>query len=422
MKETSRSIDRRALLAGGLGLGGLVWLGGHGEARIRIFGERDGDAGQATAQRTLLLVQLTGGNDALSMVVPYGDDAYGRARTSTRHDAKSVLKLDGYRGLHANLAGLKSMWDEGHLALVEGCGYPNPIRSHFKSYEVWHTASDKGRSLGTGWIGKLVAKAWPDDATPELVVHVGSAAPYSVYSTQHPPLVFQTPASYRWVGPESEDMEAYRRAAEMDQKELDERKNGGRDKALERLRGVLSDANASSARVRKAAAAYKPRAKYPDDEFGEALRVVASLLDARLGSRVLSVELGGFDTHNNQKNAHDNLMKRLDDGLSAFFADVRGTSAGQDVVAVVFSEFGRRVQENGSRGTDHGVAAPMLVMGAKIDGGLYGKHPSLEALDDGDLVHTTDFRSVYGTLIDKWMGADHASVLGARYPTLRFLA
>jgi uncharacterized protein (DUF1501 family) len=324
--------------------------------------------------------------------------------------------------LHPALVNLRRFFEEKKLAIIEGAGYPNPIRSHFKSYEVWHTASERGRSVGEGWIGKLCDVAWQQSSTPELVVHVGSNSPYSVFSTTHPPLIFQTPASYRWVSPESDDMLAYRKAAEDDMKELEKnRKASGRDKAIDRLRGVLADANESSMRIRKASAAYRPKKTYPDDEFGEALRVAAALIDARIGTRVLSVELGGFDTHNNQRGAHDNLMKRLDAGLSAFFDDVRGTPAGDEVVVMVYSEFGRRVKENGSRGTDHGVAAPMLVLGSRVHGGLYGKHPSLVDLDEGDLVHTTDFRSVYGSVIDAWFQVDHAKVLGARYPKLDFL-
>jgi uncharacterized protein (DUF1501 family) len=354
--------------------------------------------------------------------VPYADDGYNSARTSIRVEKNDVIKLDDYRGFNPNLKGLKGIWDDGHLALIEGCGYPHPIRSHFQSYEIWHTASERGRLAGEGWIGKLCDCAWPKDSTPELVVHVGSTAPYSLYSMTHPPLAFQTPATYRWVGTETEDMQAYRKAAEADMQELEKhRKETGQEAMLKRLRGVLDDANESSVKIRRAAAGYDPKTKYPDDDLGEALRIAASLVDARLGSRVVSVELSGFDTHQNQRQQHDNLMKKLDAGLTAFMEDLKGRTIANDVVVMVFSEFGRRVKENGSRGTDHGVAAPMMVIGHKVKGGLYGKHPSFKDLDDGDLAFTTDFRSVYGTVIDRWFGADHAKVLNAKYPTLGFL-
>jgi uncharacterized protein (DUF1501 family) len=416
-------LDRRSILLGGLGLGGLVVLGSNANARVKLWGAPQSSQKEGPgAGRTLVLLQLTGGNDALSMVVPWADDGYNSARTTIRVEEKDVIKLDDYRGFNPNLKGLKGIWDDGHLALIEGCGYPHPIRSHFQSYEIWHTGSERGRLAGEGWIGKLCDCAWPKDDTPELVVHVGATAPYSLYSLTHPPLAFQTPATYRWVSPETDDMQAYRKAAEADMKELEKhKKETGQEAMLKRLRGVLDDANESSVKIRRAAASYDPKTKYPDDDLGEALRIAASLVDARLGSRVVSVELSGFDTHQNQRQQHDNLMKKLDAGLTAFMADLKGRTIANDVVVMVFSEFGRRVKENGSRGTDHGVAAPMMVIGHKVKGGLYGKHPSFKDLDAGDLAFTTDFRSVYGTVIDRWFGADHTKVLSAKYPTLGFL-
>jgi uncharacterized protein (DUF1501 family) len=419
--EFESALDRRSLLVGAGALGGWIVLGPRANARVELFGplgEHDGPGGT----RTLVLVQLTGGNDALSMVVPYADDAYAAARPSLKFQQSEVLKLDDYRGLNPNLKGLRALYDDGRLAIVEGCSYPNPIRSHFQSYEVWHTADARGRNSGPGWVGKLCDHAWPKETTPELVVHVGATAPYSVFSLTHPPLAFQTPATYRWAGTESEDLAAYRHAAEEDMKRLESsRKESGQDAMLRRLRGVLEDANESSRKVRRAAGLYATDVKYPDDDLGDSLRLAAALVDARLGSRVISVELSGFDTHQNQRGTHNGLMKRLDDALTAFLADMKARTAGDEVVVMVFSEFGRRVKENGSGGTDHGVAAPMLLLGNKVKGGLYGKHPSLTDLDAGDLKFTTDFRSVYGTVIDRWFGSDHAPVLGAQYPTLECL-
>ncbi|MBL8860973.1 MAG: DUF1501 domain-containing protein [Planctomycetes bacterium] len=418
-------LDRRSLLTAGLGLGGLALLGGRAQARVRLAGPF-GRGAEERAGRVLVLVQLTGGNDGLSTVVPHGDDAYGRARTATRIAANEVLRIDDYRGLHPALKGLKRHYDAGRLAIIEGCGYPEPIRSHFRSYEVWHTANAKGRASGQGWVGRLADAAFGVEETPELVVHVGGTAPYSVYSLSHPPVIFNTPQSYRWIGPETEDLAAYRQAAEADSLRLEDerrkrskKKQTGSEAAIERLRGVLADANESSARIRRAAVAYTPRAEYPADELGESLRIVASLVDARIGTRVVSVELGGFDSHDNQRAQHDGRMRVLDGALSAFLDDLQGRSVADDVLVVVFSEFGRRVQENGSRGTDHGTAGPMLVLGNRVKGGLHGKHPSLTELDRGDLVHTTDFRGVYAAAIERWFGADSARVLGGRFAPIR---
>lgn len=401
-------MDRRTLIVAGLGLFGSLAVGSQASARLRYFAAQAPDTSKK--QRNLVLVQLSGGNDGLSMVVPFADDAYGKARSSSRIGTNEVLKLDTYRGLHPELKGLRAAWDAGALAIVEGCGYPRPNRSHFQSYEIWHTASMRGRDEGEGWIGRLCANAFPNAVVPELVVHVGANAPYSLHSTRFPAVIMQNPNSYKWMGDELSDRETYR-------------ESGGKDKpvsseALRRLRGVLDDANASSLRVRKAMLEHSSTAKYAEDDFSQGLRVAGALLGERTGSRVISVELGGFDTHTNQRAAHDGRMRILDAGLKAFRADLAESGADQDTVIMVFSEFGRRVQENGSRGTDHGVAAPMLVLGAPVQGGLYGKHPSLTELVDGDLAMTTDFRSVYASVAEACFGAQSEVVLGARYPLL----
>jgi uncharacterized protein (DUF1501 family) len=406
--------DRRRLLIGGMAaLGGMALFSGSAEGKVRVFAPRSDDTKDATG-RTLVLLQFSGGHDALSMVVPYGDDGYNQNRKATRIDAQDVLHIDKYRGLHPNLKKLKSVYDDGRLAIVEGCGYPHPIRSHFKSMEVWHTAQERGRQSGEGWIGRLCDAAWGKDETAELVVNIGPNMPYSVYCPKHPALSFQTPASYKWVASGGDDGEMYKKAGETNEK-------SGAGKVLDRLRGVLNDAQESSIKVRRAVAEYKPRKEYPDEEFAQTLRVAAALVNANIGSRVIAVELGGFDTHNNQRNRHDALMRRLDAALPVFLDDIKGTPGGDDTIVLAFSEFGRRLKENGSGGTDHGVAAPMFVAGTRVNGGLHGKHPSLDVLDDGDLVHTTDFRSVYGTVIEKWFATDQSKVLDARYPLLPIL-
>lgn len=413
--------DRRRMLAGGAAAcGGLFLAPRGGWPGLRLLGPFAAANGD-TAPRTLVLLQLSGGNDGLSMVVPHGDDAYYRNRGTIGLDRKSVLAIDRYRGLHPALGRLKSIYDDGRLAIVEGCGYPNPVRSHFKSMDIWHAASERGRYVGEGWIARLARTAWPGEESAELVVHIGSSAPYSVYSATRPAIAFGSPEVYKWFAIKQADLEAYRRAGRNAGTETEpEEGRTGSARVLDRLRGVLSEAQESSLRVRQAATSYVPRVAYPTTLVGNSLRAAAALIDARMGTRVLSVELGGFDSHNNQRNQHDGRMRELDEALGAFLRDIHGTPAGKNVIVVAFSEFGRRVQENGSGGTDHGVAGPMLVAGSSVKGGIFGRHPSLTDLDDGDLRHTTDFRSVYGTVIEKWFGADQAKALDQRYPPLAF--
>lgn len=403
-------IDRRRLLTSGVAaLAGWTLLSRSPNAAVRTWWDGSRPT-PGDVQRTLVLVQLTGGNDGLSTVVPYADDAYHRARTATRIDPAQVLRLNDYLGLHPDLKGLRQVYDRGELGVVVGVGYPNPVRSHFKSMEIWHSAATDARSTAEGWIGRLAEAAWSAEQDPERIVHVGATAPFSLHSRAHPPIAFATPANYQWVAPDAGEGEAYARSAESSA--------GNATGVLARLRGVHADARESSLRIRGAIARYAPRKEYPDEEFARSMRVAAALIDARLGSRVISVELGGFDTHNNQRAEHDTAMKRLDTALTPFLEDLRGTPAGDETLVVAFSEFGRRVLENGSRGTDHGCAGPMFIAGRRAKGGVIGKHPSLTELDDGDLVHTTDFRSVYASVIEKWFGVEQTKVLGAQYPLL----
>jgi len=397
-------IDRRLLLHG-LGVGvGMGLVPRHLGALPRTS-EDD--------ERRLVLVQLSGGNDGLSMVVPYGDDGYHRVRKQIRHDEKEVLALDGYRGFNKALRRLHERYQEGQLALIEGVGYENPIRSHFRSFDVWHTADPRGRASGEGWVGKLCEAAFGEEIRPERVVHVGRKPPYSVYSTTHPALSFSLPRNYRWIEHEDElaDMGG---AAGSDTRTAKERR-------LAHLRSLMDSARDSSRAVRSAVAAHRPRVDYPSDPFADSLRSAAALVHSDLDTRVISVELGGFDTHADQRNRHQRLMEILDAGLTPFLQDLETSEAGRKTLVLVFSEFGRRVAENASRGTDHGCAGPMFAAGAPVQGGLYGKHPSLSELDEGDLVYTTDFRSVYATAIQATFSIEPERVLGADYPRLEFV-
>lgn len=403
--------DRRALLrSAAAGIGGWCFFAGRPRAARMAFA-----AGRAAeSPSTLVVLQLSGGNDGLSTVVPYGDDAYQRARPAIRVEPSRLQKLDEYRGLHPGLVGLHGLFQEGRLAIVEGAGYPEPNRSHFKSLEVWHTADPRGRNAGEGWIGRLCSEAFGDAVEVERVVHVGANMPYALHSTQHPAISFVVPEGYRWV--RSSDL------AGPGEPTGENEEASGRERALQRLRAVQKDAQASSAAVRAAAARYRASVEYPSNALGDALRATAALVNGRLGTRIVSVELDGFDTHNDQRRRHDQLMTTLDGALTAFVHDLAASEAGRATLVVAFSEFGRRVAENGSRGTDHGTAGPMFVAGARVRGGLFGKHPSLTDLAAEDLVHTTDFRSVYGTLIEACFDVRHPKVLGGPYPKLGFLA
>ena len=408
--STSESLDRRTLLRGIGALGALSFTSRRGlGASLSLSPGLSPTAGMGT----LVLLQMTGGNDGLSMVVPFGDDAYHSSRKTVAHKKSDVLAIDEYRGLNKKLGALRARYDAGEVAIIEGCGYPEPNRSHFKSMEIWHAGDTRGRASGDGWIGRMSEAVWEQEIDPNRVIHVGGTTPYALESGVHPAASFAFAEGYRWVGTEG-NMKAYEEGKSAP---------GSTDSGstLDALRSAYSAARGSSSAIRKAALGYRPRVAYPDTGIGLALGTAAALIQGGIGSRILSVGLKGFDTHNRQVVRHNGLMQDLDEALSAFHANLKGTPRGDEVTLMAFSEFGRRLAENGSKGTDHGVAGPMFVMGKGVRGGLYGKHPSLTELDKGDLVHTTDFRRVYGEVAQSLFGVKSKALFGKSFPRLGFL-
>jgi uncharacterized protein (DUF1501 family) len=406
-------IDRRCVLKGGLAaMGGVALFGGPAAAASRFLARPEGVDDEAPI---LVVLQLAGGNDGLNTIVPFQDDVYHRSR-KIAVDRTKLLPLDDYRGFHPLLGGMRELYERGELAIVEGVGYAQPNRSHFASFDIWHAASMLGKAGGDGWLARLAAAVGHgDERDTNLAVHVGDRAPYSLFSRTASTVCFNDPELYRW----NENEGAICSAAELSMPES----AGGMTEPsaptrVSRVRSTFLQARESSAAIRAAAAEYRPRVEYPDNRLGYAMKVCAALIQARIGARILSVELPGFDTHARQVGKHDYLTETWDGSLAAFLADLRGTPQGERTSVLVFSEFGRRVADNASGGTDHGTAGPTFVAGSKVRGGLYGKHPSLEDLDDGDLKFTTDFRSVYATLIQDWFRADAGAVLGGTYPTL----
>ncbi len=403
---SQRPLARRSLLRLSTALSIPILLGRTGrlfaEERPAIVG------GPAGPRRTLVIVQLSGGNDGLSTIVPYADDAYHKARRTTR--IAKPLPLDDHVGLHPDLDKLRPLYDDGKLAIIQGTGYPKPNRSHFKSLEIWHTADLRGRHRATGWLGRAMDLHLGPTAQTNAVINLGKTAPYAITAKHQRPVSFERLDRYRWDGSE-ERQPAF--------EGLNER--GGEGKQAEWLHDVASAARASSARLRALALRHEPTSPYPKTRGSASLRTVAGLICGGLGTQVYYVTASGFDTHNGQKGRHDRLMRGLGDTLAAFQADLAGHGKADNVLTMVFSEFGRRVKENASGGTDHGVAGPMFLLGGAVRGGLHGRHPSLTDLDKGDLKMTTDFRSVYATVLDRWMGIPASKVLGAEFPALDVL-
>jgi uncharacterized protein (DUF1501 family) len=411
----SMPLDRRSMLAGSLSLGGALALPG---ARARPApGAPEGGAGDAEAP-VLVVIELVGGNDGLNTLVPYADEQYYALRPTVVVPREEVLPLDDHLGLNHRLPLLRAALEAGRLALIRGVGYPNPVYSHFKSFEIWHTASLAGRAAGDGWLARLRAAAWGDDPRPELMVSVG-AEPYSVQSSRFGRLAFEVPEKFLWAG-DGDGRRSYCEAAAEDPAEATD--DPGSAGVLARIYRTLRHSQRTSPRILEAADAYRPNVDYPAGAFGASLRTIAALIEARIGTRIYSAQLDGFDTHANQLARHNDLLVALDQGLGAFLADLAGRSTEKNVLVAVVSEFGRRAAENHSGGTDHGAAGLTLLLGARVRGGLYGQQPALDRLDaDGNLVFSTDFRSVYATAITDWFGVPHERVLGEAFPRLPVL-
>ena len=395
----STRLDRRLFVLGSLG--GLAALARPASARAK-----------AAPARTLVLIQLTGGHDGLSMLVPYSDDGYARVRDATRFTEKDVLALDHRVGLHPELGRLRALFGAGGLALFEGVGYPQPNRSHFHSMDIWHVADTRGRGLGEGWIGRALAQL--PDLPPHAAVHLGPRPPFSLHSSTHAPLCL-TPRLLRAVDPARSRALDEARALDEDVPSANE--------TLALVRERWKDAQASTVRLQAALerADVREAGGYPATPFARDLASAAALVHAEEGVRVVSVELDGFDTHRDQRGRHARLMAELDGALPAFAADLARSDAGREALVLCFSEFGRRVAENASGGTDHGAASLAFALGARVKGGLLGKPPSFERLDDGDLAFTTDFRTLYATCLEHVFALDPTTVLGRGFAPMDFV-
>jgi uncharacterized protein (DUF1501 family) len=399
-----RELLRRGSLLVALGLTAPSWV-----ARSAAAAAEPAQTGGRA--RVLVVVQLGGGNDGLNTIVPVGDEAYYRARpTLAIPRAEAVGLVDGL-ALHPALAPLKALFEASRLAVVQGVGYPNPNRSHFRAMDIWQTGAPERRE-SSGWLGRyLDAQCCGEQPRGPLATAIGEGTPRA-YWNEHV-LVPSIPDLERF----QLEAEPRERADTLDAFRViyDDDEAAGQHEAL--IRRVGADALASSEELKRIAASYRPAVTYPRSQLAGRLQTVAQLISADLGTRIFYVPMGGFDTHAGQRGAHARLLKELGDGLAAFERDLEAHGQSDRVLTMTFSEFGRRVAENGSGGTDHGAAEPMLLLGP-VRSGLVGEHPSLTDLDHGDLKHGVDFRAVYATVLAGWLGASAEAVLGERFESL----
>lgn len=370
-------------------------------------------------KKTLVLVQLAGGNDGLNTVVPASDPAYRSARRTLGIAEEGVLPLAEGFGLHPSLTGMKGLWDAGKLAVVRGVGYPGQNYSHFKSMAIWQ-AGDPKMELDNGWLGRTLEKLESEEHDPFLGFNIGASTPDEMRSPKIAVPSVRNPEDYGVkVGGKLGDPSHARTATML--KLYEQYPAASPYGAL--LETTVETAMSSSKMLQEVASTYTPAVEYPDSSFGSGLSVLAEAIVGDLGMRVGHITLGGFDTHNNQADEHTGLMETLDGGLTAFYQDLAAHGKADDVLVLTWSEFGRRVEENANGGTDHGAGSVLFALGNGVQPGLFGDAPDLSALvDNGNVPYTTDFRRVYATVIERWLGVPHAELLGQQWEQLGFLA
>ena len=423
------SHTRREFISNGLGFVALgftvptmLMQASQAIAAEKTVGARAGKSG-----KILVVIEMSGGNDGLNTVAPISDPLYAKLRPTIGMKADDAVKIDNGLALHPSMGALGKLYERGKLAVVTGVGYPNPNRSHFQSMDIWQsgdpTLDARERS---GWLARYFDEDGHFGGDPLAGISLGDSLPLALWS--------KTSAASVVGGNASEFGFAARGNAREQQlatlKTLYQQ-NGMENGtvaagASDFIRNIGDGIYGSSDAIKAALKTYDDKAaknaNYPrDNGLANGLKTVAKLITGDLGTRVYYLSMGGFDTHANQPGSHAYLLGQLADAVAAFNADLESQGRGGDVVVMTFSEFGRRAQENGSAGTDHGAASVMFATGASVKGGVYGDYPSLEDLDDGDLKHHTDFRSVYATVLDNWLGVSAPKVLGAEFPSLKFV-
>ena len=370
--------------------------------------------------KILVVIEMSGGNDGLNTAIPYTDLGYAKARPTIGIPANDVVKISPTVGLHPNLRAFQSLYEKGQLAVVTGVGYPNPNRSHFQSMDVWQTGNPEvDVRERTGWLARYFDKDGHFNGNPLSGITLGSALPLAMFSNDVPASVIGGGQDFGFTSnapDKKQQMETLRALYAQ---------GTVAGSNAEFVRNVGSEAYSSSLELKRAFKDYDVKAThaapYPQSGLANGLQTISKLITGGVGTRVYYLGMGGFDTHANQPRSHANLLGDLSEGLNAFYADLTAQGRANDVITMTFSEFGRRVKENGSSGTDHGAASVMFLAGGAIKGGIYGDYPSLTDLDDGDLRMHTDFRSVYATLLDKWLQTSSQPVLDGNFPHLSFV-
>lgn len=360
--------------------------------------------------KRVVMIQLSGGNDGLNTIVPFNNDAYYRSRPTIAISKKDVLHATDELGFHNSLLPLKKLYDDGHLAVINNVGYPNPIRSHFRATDIWQTASDSNEYLQEGWIGRYLDhygnvpySALEIDDSLSLALKGGGANGIAV---KNPKILFQN----------SQDLYFKNVLKYYQDDHLSEHNLGY-------LYKTMIAAESSAKHIFQNHQKGKSEQDYPKNEFSFQLKTTAKLINSGLETKIFYTSLGGFDTHAGQINSQSRLLKVYADGIGAFINDLKAQGTFNDTLIMTFSEFGRRVQQNAANGTDHGTASNVFIMGNQLKKpGMYNNLASLDDLDaNGDIKYTIDFRTIYATILSNWLEVNDELILNKSFPKLDFI-
>jgi len=385
-----------------IGLTSPRWLSSIAKADVI----RRAAGGKAPKDTVLVVCQLSGGNDGLNTVVPYANKLYYDLRPQLAIGEDKVLKLTNEVGFHPAMPGLADLYKQGKVAIVQNVGYPRPNRSHFKSMEIWQSASPT-TELKHGWIGRhFDQQAMTGPLNPVVALGLSTDKPHALSgkSASIPCFASLTDIQSMVGDPDAERM--------LRQIQGPDAPAGSAARVVQQANKAALDA---MAQLSKQLSGFTPKETYGNDPFGNGFRQIAHLIATSPQTRVVYFSAGGFDTHARQAESHERLLTNFSAGVSAFQKEMEALGKDKNVLVLVFSEFGRRSYENASGGTDHGAAGPMFLIGSSVKGGLHGPLPDLENLQDGDLKYSIDFRDVYATTLDSWMGGDSEVVLGQKF-------
>ncbi len=364
---------------------------------------------EISGYKNVIIIQLSGGNDGLNTVVPFNNDIYYKLRPTLGIKKDKVLKLNDELGLHYKMTALKELYDQGELSVINGVGYPNPNRSHFRSMDIWHTGSNSNQYLSTGWLGRYLDA---NGEHPHEVLEVNNSMSLALKGVTGSGMAVDNPKTL------------YDTTRDPFFKDVLDAHNSTMlsDDNLGYLYKTMQDTFSSADYIYNTSKIYKSKMEYPSNQFAKKLKQISGLIISGLKTRVYYVSLGGFDTHVWQGATQERLLEMYSEGVGALVKDLKKNKRFDDTLIFTFSEFGRRVEQNASQGTDHGTANNVFVIGGKLKKkGVYNAMPSLLDLDQGDLKYSIDFREIYATILGKWLDVKSEKVLLKNYSTLSFI-